>query len=81
MHLFVAFGTQRDQVLFLVPAGLAAELEVMHLQLLHAAAELAAPTVALQYLAMQRAISRRIKPESWGPGADGVHEAFRTTSH
>jgi len=52
MHLFVAFGAQRDQVLFLVPAGLAAEFEVMHLQLLHAAAELAAPAVALQHLPM-----------------------------
>jgi hypothetical protein len=47
MHPFVAFSAQRDQVLFLVVARLAAEFEVMHLQVLHAPADLAAPAVAL----------------------------------
>ena len=46
MHLFVAFGAQRDQVLFLVATQLATVLEVMYLQLLHATADLASPSVA-----------------------------------
>ena len=48
MHPCVTFSAQRDQVpLFLSsPARLAAEFEVMHLQILHATADLAAPTIA-----------------------------------
>ena len=46
MHLFVAFGAQGNQILFHIATGLAAELEVMHLQVLHAAADLASPAVA-----------------------------------
>jgi hypothetical protein len=52
MHLFVAVGAQCDQVLFFVAARAAAELEVVYLKVLHAPAELAAPAVALQHLAM-----------------------------
>ena len=40
VHLFVAFSAQRDQVVFLITAGLAAEFEVMYLQVLHATADL-----------------------------------------
>jgi hypothetical protein len=43
---------------------MAAEFEVMHLQILHAAANLASPAVALQHLAMQLAIAVRIESES-----------------
>jgi hypothetical protein len=50
---FVAFGAQRDQVRFLVATRLAAEFEVVHLQVLHAAAELASPAVAFQHQAVQ----------------------------
>ena len=64
MSLFVAFGAQRDQVLFLVAARLAPQFEVMHLQVLHAAASLASPAVALQYLSLQFGIARRIESES-----------------
>jgi hypothetical protein len=59
MHARVAFGAQCDQVLFLVATRLAAESEVMHLQILHAAASLAAPSVAFQHLAMQVSMTRR----------------------
>ena len=47
MHLFVAFGAQSDQILFDIASRLAAEFEMVHLQVLHAAAILAAPAVAL----------------------------------
>jgi hypothetical protein len=46
----VAFGAQRDQVLLLVATCLAAEFDVMYLQILHAAARLAAPAIPLQDL-------------------------------
>ena len=40
VHLFVATRAQCDQILFFIAARSAAELEVMHLQILHAAADL-----------------------------------------
>jgi len=72
----MAVCAECDQVLFLVAARLASEFEVVDLEVLHIAAELASPAVALQHLPMQFAIARRIKPESWALEADGVHEAF-----
>ena len=69
----MAFRAQGDQVLFLVAARLAAEFEVMYLELLHATANLAAPTIAFQHLAMQLAIALRIEPKSWALAAGGVH--------
>ena len=80
MHSPVASGAQRDQILFLVPAGLAAELEVMHLQLFHAAAELAAPAVALQHPTVKFAVAVRVEPQSRILGWDLLHEAGPATS-
>ena len=76
----VAFGAQRDQVLFLVATRLAAEFEVVYLQVLHAPADLASPAVALQHLPMQFAVAVRIESESRAFAADLLHEAFRLTS-
>ena len=80
MHPFVAFGAQRDQVLFLVSTRLASEFEMVHLQVLHATANLASPAVALQHLPMQFAVAVRIQSESRAFAADPLHEAFRLTS-
>jgi len=80
MHPCVTFSAQRDQVLFLVAARLAAEFEVMHLQMLHAAASLAAPAVAFQHLPMQFVVAIRIKSQSWVFGWDLLHEACPATS-
>jgi hypothetical protein len=81
MHLFVAFGAQSDQILFHIATRVAAEFEVVHLQLLHASADLASPSVALQHLAMQLAVALRIESESRVLGWDLVlHEAFWLTS-
>jgi hypothetical protein len=57
MHLFVAFGAQRDQVLFLIAPRVATEFEVVYLQVLHAATDLAAPAVSLQYLPVKFAVA------------------------
>ena len=43
MHVCVTFGAERDQVVFFVATRLAAELAVVYLQVLHAAADLASP--------------------------------------
>ncbi len=49
---FVAPRAQCDQILFFITARLAAEFEMVDLQVLHATANLAAPTVAFQYPTM-----------------------------
>ena len=77
---FMAFGAQRDQVLFLVATRMAAEFEVVYLQVLHAAADLASPAVALQHLPMECAVALRTKSESPALAADLLHEAFWLTS-
>ena len=75
----MAFFAEGDQVLFLVATGLAAEFEVVYMQSLHATTGLAAPTVALQHLAVQFVVAVRIESESLAFDADFVHEAFRLT--
>ena len=80
MDARVAFFAERDQVLFDIASRMAAEFEVMHLQILHAPADLAAPTVALQYLLMQVMIARRIESQSRVLGWDLLHEACPATS-
>ena len=80
MHPFMAFGAHRDQILFLVATRPAPQFEVMHLQALHATADLAAPAVALQHLTMQFEVAVRIESKSRAFTADLLHEAFRLTS-
>ena len=80
MHARVTFSAQGDQVLFLVGTRLAAEFEVVHLQILHAPADLAPPAVALQHLAVQFSIARRIESESSALKAHSLHEAFWLTT-
>jgi hypothetical protein len=46
----MAVSAQRDQILFLVGTRLAAEFEMVHLQLMHAPAGLTPPAVSLQDL-------------------------------
>ncbi len=47
MCLGMAIGTKGNQVFFRVVSRMASKLNVVNLQMLHAAAELAAPTVPL----------------------------------
>ena len=53
MLLFVAARAQRNQVLLVIVALLAAELLVMDLQILSGTADLASPTIAVQHLFSQ----------------------------
>ena len=62
MHLFVTRCTQRDEVLIGVIPQLASRLKVMHLQVLSSSTVLAAPSVALKYLAAQPTIRCGLKP-------------------
>ncbi|MGA3319151.1 MAG: hypothetical protein ABSC64_22270 [Candidatus Korobacteraceae bacterium] len=80
MRSRMAFSAERDQVLFLVATRLAPQFEVMHLQALHATADLTSPAVALQYLSLQFVVASRIKSQSRASGLDLLHEAFRLTS-
>jgi hypothetical protein len=64
MDVRVAFGTQRNQVLFHVATRLAPEFLVMYLQVLHGAACLASPAIAFQYLTMELTIALHIELES-----------------
>ncbi len=61
MHARVAFRAERDQVRFLVTTRVTAEREMVHLQVLHAPAELAAPAVTLQHLAVKFAEAVRVE--------------------
>ena len=64
MYPFVAFGAERDQILFLVATRMAPELQVVHLEFVHLAASLASPAIALQHPSMQVALARRVKSQS-----------------
>ena len=59
----MASSAERDQVVLFVGSSLAAELAVVYLQVLHAAACLASPTVALQYFAVELAIAFCVESE------------------
>jgi len=80
MHLFVALSAQGDQILFLITTRVASKFEVVYLQILHVAAKLATPAVALKHPAMQFAIAVGI--ESYSPVLQWsiLHEACRLTS-
>jgi hypothetical protein len=80
MHPFVAFDAQGDQVLFLISTRMAAEFEMVDLEVLHAPACLASPAVALQHLPMQFSVVLRIEPKAGPFGEKSLHEAFRLTS-
>ena len=80
MHDLVTPLTKGYEVLLLIAARMAAERLVMDLQPLHAAAHLATPTVALQYLAMQFAVAIRIEFDTRLFGTDSLHEARAVTA-
>jgi hypothetical protein len=74
MGSLMAVGTQCNQVAFDIAAGLASELEMMHLEVLHATAGLAAPAVALKNLAVQGTIPPRVETDALN-FADGLSHA------
>jgi len=58
VHLLVTVSAQRDQILLGIASRMASELEMVDLQVMHAAAGLASPAVALQNPAVQVAVVR-----------------------
>jgi len=80
MDVRMAFITQRNQILFHIATQMAAEFEVVHLQMLHATASLARRAIAIQHLPMQFAVAVRINPESRAFAADLLHEPLRLSS-
>jgi hypothetical protein len=46
----MAIKTQRDEIPFLIPTGVAAKLLVMDFEICHGTAQLASPAIASQYL-------------------------------
>ena len=80
MSLDVAVRAKCDEVLFHVTTRMTSKVAVVHLQVLHATADLASPVVALQYLLMQFAIALTIESYSRAFEVHLVHEAFRLTS-
>jgi len=79
--------TLRYAVVFPMPSScgaatrMAPELEVVHLQLVHPAANLASPAIALQHPSMQLAVACRVESQSWILAAGILlREAFRLIS-
>ena len=80
MHIPVACGAKRDQVLLGIIAALAAKFLVVNLQVRPGAAALAPPAVTPQYLFPELFVQLGIKPHSRLFGPNPVHEAFSVTS-
>ncbi len=79
MCLGMAIGTKGNQVFFRVVSRMASKPNVVNLQMLHAAAELAAPAVALQHGTVQLAVTLRLEFQSPGLGRWGSHESTRSS--
>ena len=71
----MAVGTKGYQVFFRVASRMASELNVVNLQMLHAATKLAAPAIALQHTAMQLAVTLPVESHSRVLGRWDSHEA------
>ncbi len=80
MHTRVTVSAQGDQILFYIGSRMTSELDVMYVQLFHAAADLASPPVTFQHLPMQFTVAGRIQSDSRAFSADLLHEAVRLTS-
>ena len=76
----MAVRTPGNQILFCIGSRMTSELDVMYVQLFHAAANLASPGVAFQHLPMQFAIAGRIHSESRALAADPLSIPFSITA-
>ena len=80
MHLFVALSAQGNQILFLITTRVASKFEVVYLQILHAAAKLATPAVALQDFTTELTVRFRVQLQAWPFGSNSSQGATRTHS-
>jgi hypothetical protein len=76
MHILVACGTERDQVLLGVISGLAAMLLMMNLKVRGCAAGLASPAIPLQHCSTKLLVRFRIQPQAWLLWSNPIHDAF-----
>jgi len=74
--LLVTIHAQRDQVRFVVVAAPAPEFQMMYLQLIHRAARLTPPAIAMEDLLPQPLVRRRIQPQARRVGPHRAHDAF-----
>ena len=75
----VAAHAQRDEICFIVFAGAAPELDMMHLQVFHAAAALTPPVIPFKHLCAELPIVVLSQPNAGMPWSDAFHEADSLT--
>ncbi len=80
MGILVTAGAEGDEVLLGVVAQSASWVDVVDLEVGRAAAALAAPAVALQYLLAQLTIGLRLKAEPGAAVDQTSHEALLSCS-
>jgi hypothetical protein len=72
----VAIGTKGYEIAFFVVSQIASGLDVMHLEIFHAATMLATPAVAGEYFAPESPVRFRVKPQSKTFPVPMAHEAI-----
>jgi hypothetical protein len=76
----MADSAESDQVRIVIIALLAAQLLVVHVQILPGTTELASPAITPQYLFSQLVVWFGVKPRARPLGSNLFHEAFSVTS-
>ncbi len=76
MQFVMAGGTESYQVLFAVRTGMASELNVMDLQVPHASADLASPTVSFEDLPVKHCVAFGVDLQTRPHLQDLFQEAF-----
>ena len=59
----MAIKTQRDEIPFLIPTGVAAKLFVVDFEICHGTAQLATPAITSQYLLAKFPVAFRFEPD------------------
>jgi len=67
----MAIKTQRDEIPFLIPTGVAAKLLVMDFEICHGTTQLASPAIAPQYLLAKFPVAFLFEPD-WRPFANNL---------
>ena len=75
MHILVACGTERNQVLLGVVSGQAAMLLMMNLKVRRCAAGLASPAIPLQHFLTKLLVHFKTQLQAWLLRSNPIHEA------
>ena len=76
MHILVACGTERNQVLLRVISRLAAMLLMMNLKARRCAAYLASPVIPLQHFFTKLFVRFGIQPQRWLLWSNPIHDTL-----